>query len=126
MYRSNQLQIFKDTGDKRPNKCRFPFDGNGRLYGLQEAEKPEWEKVEQHFLALGKHVKVYYDKRIGRHFCTRYLYHRHDCNEKCPGYGSVKGVSNKRTTGGLKEGKEKKSSKKIKSIFNTRNIIRKD
>ena len=90
MYDSNQFL-------KISNKCGFPFDGIGRLYPLREEEKPQWEKVVEHFSALGKDVKLHYDPKTCRYLCKRYPHHREDCNEKCPGYRSKSGVSSKKT-----------------------------
>lgn len=107
MYESRQLQVLKDSGDNRPNKCKFPFDGNGRLYGLKEEEKESWEKVVRHFLLLSLNVEIFYDEKIHRHFCTIYLYHPNCCNKYCPAYQSVNGISSSKTIG-YKEGKDKK------------------
>ena len=108
MYGLRQLQVLKDSGDRGPNKCKFPFDGVGRLYNLKEEEKPLWERVVKHFLLLGKNTEIFYDERIRRYFCTIYLYRRDCCNEYCPGHISVGGISTKKTMSGVEEKKDEK------------------
>ncbi len=107
MYKSSQLQIFKYSGDGRPNKCKFPFDGIGRSYGLKEEEKPLWERVQRYFFALSINVGIFHDERTQRYFCTVYVYRRAGCNKDCPAYQSVSGTSTTKTVID-KEGKDKK------------------
>lgn len=110
IYKVKQLQSL-DKGDKRPNKCKFPFDGVGRSYDVIEKEKPLWGRVVQHFLAINKDVRTHYDERTRRYLCTIYLYYRIHCNKNCPGYAPVTGASTRKVIPDFKKEKDDKKSK---------------
>ncbi len=103
MYRSRQLQVFRGSEDRRPNKCKFPFDGNGRLYNLKEEEIELWERVLRYFFALSINAEIFHDEKTDRYFCTIYLYRRAGCNSDCPAYQSLSGVSTCKTVNDKKQ-----------------------